>query len=562
MTRPTIPKEKRKLPSMGIMRFVSGGDEDEDAETDQSHGKYWLRWGHWRGGVVGVEQEAPLASLSDEDIAKQLTLIEKRLFRAIAPREFVGKLWLSPDRDSVCPNLIAVILQFEVITNWVTHAITSHPGVKARKKLMAKFIRVAKELLQLQNFNTFVAVIAGLNNCTVYKLRFTRDDLPRSVREVYERIKPLASNSDNYSSMRRQMENAIGPYLPFLAITLSDLVSAHDSPNTYVTVHKTTFGVVKKRTEITLKYSGVNENGQSMLNIEKLKNMSCIIQNIQLLQNSCSSMDIKPNPAVRTVLTKSIEESKTQACTTSISQDGTQKTKGRGSSIGIAPLGVLKEGFLFKLTTGMRRDWKRRWFVLENRKMYYYRNWETFERVEVCDALLVTVREHKVAQKTSHDDSEQETEGCTFELISPNRRAYILKAESTEERDLWISAIRRAIETCLATQNRLSRMIEQSNPATKEIREMNPICADCDAVAPEWVSTNLCVVICIDCSGIHRGLGSHISRVKSLDLDVVRGTTLMLLRSIGNQVANRLWEGSIPDSGEFAFEKPHASSPR
>ena len=36
---------------------------------------------------------------------------------------------------------------------------------------------------------------------------------------------------------------------------------------------------------------------------------------------------------------------------------------------------------------------------------------------------------------------------------------------------------------------------------------------------PRWASWNLGIFICIRCSGIHRGMGTHISRVKSVDLD-------------------------------------------
>ena len=38
-------------------------------------------------------------------------------------------------------------------------------------------------------------------------------------------------------------------------------------------------------------------------------------------------------------------------------------------------------------------------------------------------------------------------------------------------------------------------------------------------IDPDWASINLGVLICIECSGVHRKLGSHISRVRSLDLD-------------------------------------------
>lgn len=51
----------------------------------------------------------------------------------------------------------------------------------------------------------------------------------------------------------------------------------------------------------------------------------------------------------------------------------------------------------------------------------------------------------------------------------------------------------------------------------------------CLPSAPTWLSTNLGVLICIECSGIHREMGVHYSRIQSLDLDVL-GTSELLVR--------------------------------
>ncbi|KAI1881146.1 hypothetical protein JX265_001386 [Neoarthrinium moseri] len=76
--------------------------------------------------------------------------------------------------------------------------------------------------------------------------------------------------------------------------------------------------------------------------------------------------------------------------------------------------------------------------------------------------------------------------------------------------------------------------------------ESNKICADCKKNKhPRWASWNLGVFICIRCSGIHRGMGTHISRVKSVDLDSWTDEQLASILSWGNARANKYWESKL-----------------
>ncbi|KAJ5974062.1 hypothetical protein N7481_011272 [Penicillium waksmanii] len=105
----------------------------------------------------------------------------------------------------------------------------------------------------------------------------------------------------------------------------------------------------------------------------------------------------------------------------------------------------------------------------------------------------------------------------------------------------------------------------EENPArllqtVRDADEGNKWCADCGSSSKvEWVSINLGIVLCIECSGIHRSLGTHISKIRSLTLDVhsFSNDIVEILLQIGNRVSNMIWEATLDQS-----LKPIASSTR
>nr|XP_015098924.1 arf-GAP with GTPase, ANK repeat and PH domain-containing protein 1 isoform X1 [Vicugna pacos] len=151
---------------------------------------------------------------------------------------------------------------------------------------------------------------------------------------------------------------------------------------------------------------------------------------------------------------------------------------------------------------------------------------------------------------SSSTNTEEQEENFEFIIVSLTGQTWHFEATTYEERDAWVQAIESQIlaslQSCESSKNK-SRLTSQSEAmALQSIRNIrgNSHCVDCETQNPNWASLNLGALMCIECSGIHRNLGTHLSRVRSLDLDDWPIELIKVMSSIGNELANSVWEES------------------
>merc|ERR1712000_339308 len=152
-----------------------------------------------------------------------------------------------------------------------------------------------------------------------------------------------------------------------------------------------------------------------------------------------------------------------------------------------------------------KNTWTRRWLVVNKGLLFLYKDWKDMEPLKCANLLLCTVKQ------ISSDRPN------TLTVISPDL-SILVQASDAEDLIEWITVVEAGIGWQLTKKKTESAKQEQMTSTQekftylRELREnpANRFCADCGTPDPEWGLMNLAVLICYECSGVHRSLGVHI----------------------------------------------------
>ena len=133
----------------------------------------------------------------------------------------------------------------------------------------------------------------------------------------------------------------------------------------------------------------------------------------------------------------------------------------------------------------------------------------------------------------------EERPNC-FSIISKDK-TYVMQAPSLHMRDKWVATIRAQKEERFYSPPSAAR-----NAATaKTVDNQDALCADCGSPKVDWLIVNRGAILCEQCAGIHRGMPSSISRIKSLSMDTNDVFTLELKKKLGNIALNSILEANV-----------------
>ena len=162
---------------------------------------------------------------SDEEIARNLTLISYKLLSCIDINELWNGNFMKEDKYTKAPNVMKVIDRFEKLMLFIIEDICSYETNKSRAKLITKWANIAKTCRDLHNYNDLLIINQCFNHILLKKMVSTWKKIPKSTLELISDLNKFCTNQQCYINIRREIVGCKHiAYIPYLGILLKEIV--------------------------------------------------------------------------------------------------------------------------------------------------------------------------------------------------------------------------------------------------------------------------------------------------------------------------------------------------
>lgn len=173
----------------------------------------------WQQGVIKPQ----ITEFDPLEIARQLTLKASSSFCSIQPEELLATEWTKKNGSSSV-NVRAMSTLSTDLANFVADSILQHDDHSRRAKVIKHWIKIANKCLELNNYDSLMAIVCSINSTPILRLKRTWDCVSSKSKAAFEQLKPLVDCSKNYTTLRQRLASLVSPTLPFLGVYLTDLM--------------------------------------------------------------------------------------------------------------------------------------------------------------------------------------------------------------------------------------------------------------------------------------------------------------------------------------------------
>ena len=156
------------------------------------------------------------------ELARQFTIIESRLFCSIQPEELLALEW-TKKFDSKAVNVKAMSTLSTDLANLVADTILHLEDAKKRAAIIKQWVKIAAKCLELNNYDSLMAIICSLNSSMVMRLKRTWELVSVKTKARLDDLKAITDVGRNYAVLRQRLQNHVAPCIPFVGIYLTDL---------------------------------------------------------------------------------------------------------------------------------------------------------------------------------------------------------------------------------------------------------------------------------------------------------------------------------------------------